>query len=171
MAFNFTPEKSLSHTLIFLCIVISIIGFVNPDFQRNYSFHDNALEMGFTSLTMQTVLFQFLHGGILHLLANSYFLYIAGPSVEARMSKNQFLFFFLSTTIFIVIALLLFAEKNTLTLGISGFCTALLAYLSIDLYTTRHPQTNEMITMLIVNIALGLASGISFVGHFFGAVW
>lgn len=156
-------KKSISHAMIVICVIISIIGFIMPNFQFMYSFHSDALSYGIIDFLMQSVLFQFLHGGIIHLLANSYFLFIAGPSLEARMSKNNFLLFFILTTIFIVIALLLFSEPNSRTLGISGFCSALLAYLCVDLYTTRHPQTYEMITLLVINIAIGLMNGISFV--------
>ncbi len=171
MKIPFFPNKYISHALIILCAIVSVIGFVHLPFQYLYAFHWNALSYGVFDFLMQSILFQFLHGNFLHLLANSYFLYSAGPALEARMSRNQFLYFFTSTTIFLVIALLIFSTPGTITLGISGFCSALLAYLCVDLYTIRHPQAQEMMILLAINIAIGIFAGISFVGHFFGAVW
>lgn len=167
----FFPNKYVSHTLIAICIIVSVIGFVHEPFRYLYAFHWNALSYGVFDFLMQSVLFQFLHGNLLHLFANSYFLYSAGPALEARMSRHQFLYFFASTTIFLVVALLIFSAPGTITIGISGFCSALLAYLCVDLYTIRHPQAQEMLILLIINIVIGLFAGISFVGHFFGAVW
>ena len=48
---------------------------------------------------------------------------------------------------------------------------ALLSYLWIDLYTTRHPMASQILVMLVINIAIGLTGNISFVGHFFGALF
>lgn len=85
------------------------------------------------------------------------------------MSSTHFIRFFVSSTIFVAIALALFSSGNTI--GMSGFCMALLSYLWIDLYTTRHPLANQILIMLALNIFLGFSGNISFVGHFFGAVW
>jgi len=56
---------------------------------------------------IQVLLFQFLHGNMLHLFMNSYFLYSAGPEVEARMSRDRYTWFFITSTIFIATALLI----------------------------------------------------------------
>lgn len=85
------------------------------------------------------------------------------------MSRQRFILFFISATLFISLALALFSDA--LTIGMSGFCMALLSYLWIDLYTTRHPMANQILAMLVINILIGLSGNISFVGHFFGAIW
>jgi membrane associated rhomboid family serine protease len=72
----------------------------------------------YATLLVQVLLFQFLHGGIIHLLMNSYFLYSAGPEVEARMSRDRYTWFFVTATIFVAIALLIFQPYAT-TIGIS----------------------------------------------------
>lgn len=84
---------------------------------------------------------------------NSYFLYTAGPEVEVRMSPNRYIWFFVTSTIFVAIALFIL-QPGALTIGISGFCMALLSYLWIDLYTTRHPMASQILIMLIVNIGI-----------------
>lgn len=167
----FNPRKYLSHLLICISVVVSIIGFLNPIFISLYGFHSNAFFTSLSSFFLQSVLFQFLHGDILHLGMNAYFLYIAWPEVESRMSKNAFLMFFLTTTIAIIIALILFWDPHSLTIGISGFCTALLAYTTADLYKIKHPQFMNFAVMLAINILIGFSGGISFIGHFFWALW
>lgn len=118
----------------------------------------------------QILLYQFLHGDILHILLNSYFLYQAGPEIESRMSPTWYRLFFFLNSLFVA-ASLWFLVPWHLTIGISGFCMALLSYLWIDLYTTRHPMANQILIMLVINIALGFTGNISFVGHASGAVF
>jgi membrane associated rhomboid family serine protease len=48
---------------------------------------------------------------------------------------------------------------------------ALLAYLYMDLQSTRHPMAGQVLIMLVINVAIGFTPGISLVGHAAGAVW
>ena len=73
------------------------------------------------------------------------------------MSQSKFLIFFVTSTIFIVVGILAFGNLFTQTIGISGFCMALLAYIAADLYNTRHPGFNNVVMMLVLNIAIGFA--------------
>ena len=169
--FPFFPQRSLSHLLILVCIVIATLGLMFPELVIRYGMSGRYLETGdYISLVVQIILFQFLHGGIIHLLANSYFLYTAWPELEARMSRDRYTWFFISTTVVVAGALLVFAPQS-LTIGISGWCMALLSYLWIDLYTTRHPMAPQVLAMLAINIGIGLVPGISLVGHLAGAIW
>ena len=86
------------------------------------------------------------------------------------MSRDRYTWLFITSTIFVAIALLIFAPQS-LTIGISGFCMAILSYLWIDLYTTRHPMAGQILAMLAINIGIGLIPGISLVGHLAGALW
>ncbi len=169
--FPFYPGRSLSHLLILISVVISMIGFAFPQFVQLYGMSGYYLmDYDYISLVVQICLFQFLHWGIIHLLANSYFLYIAGVELEARMSRDRYTWFFATSTVFVAIALLIFAPQS-LTIGISGFCMAILSYLWIDLYTTRHSMAPQILVMLAINIGIGLVPGISLVGHLSGAIW
>lgn len=78
------------------------------------------------------------------------------------MTQNRYWYFFITTTIFVAIALLVFAPGSN-TIGISGFCMALLSYLWIDLHTTRHPMASQILIMLVINIGIGILPGISLV--------
>ncbi len=167
----FFPKQSLSHLLILIAIVIAFLGFMFPDLVGQYGMSGRYFATGdYISLLVQVLLFQFLHGWLLHLLANSYFLYTAWPEVEARMSRDSYTWFFITSTLFVATALLIFVPES-LTIGISGFCMAILSYLWIDLYTTRHPMAPQIFMMLAINIGIGLVPGISLVGHLAGAIW
>ncbi len=169
--FPFYPQKSFSHLLIVFCIIIATAGFLMPTLVSHFWMNRfYLLDGNYISLGIQILLFQFLHGGILHLFMNSYFLYTAWPEVEARMSRDRYTWFFVTSTIFIAIALLIF-QPFTNTIGISGFAMALLSYLWIDLYSTRHPMASQILIMLVINIGIGLVPGISLVWHLFGAIW
>lgn len=168
--FPFYPTRYLSHALIVAMVIVSFIGFADSRIIQIFGFHYSGFypEM-IPSLVSSTLLFQFLHGSILHLLMNSLFLYQAGPKLESRMSASRFIYFFVTSTLFVALALALFSHG--ITIGMSGFCMALLSYLWIDLYTTRHPMANQIFMMLVLNIGIGLVPGISFVGHFAGAIF
>ena len=166
----FYPSRYLSHAMIVAMIIISIIGFSNTRIVDIFWFHFSGLspEM-MPSIISSTLLFQFLHWGPFHLLMNSLFLYQAGPEVESRMSRTHFIRFFIGSTIFVAVALALFSSG--VTIGMSGFCMALLSYLWIDLHTTRHPLANQILIMLAFNVGIGLMPGISLIWHLFGAIW
>ena len=117
----FFPQRSLSHLLILICVIIASLGFIFPELIGRYGMSGQYYRSGdYLSLLVQIILFQFFHGSILHLLANSYFLYIAWPDVEARMSWDRYTWLFITSTLFVAIALLIFAP-DSLTIGISGF--------------------------------------------------
>ena len=169
--FPFFPGRSLSHLLILICVAISMLWFLFPQFVSLYGMNGYYYMIGdYISFIVQICLFQFLHGWVFHLLANSYFLYTAWPELEARMSRDLYTWFFISSTLFVAIALLIFAPYS-LTIGISGWCMALLSYLWIDLYTTRHPMAPQVLAMLAINIGIGLIPGISLIWHLAGAIW
>ena len=160
----------ISYTLILISILVSLIVWQNKHLMQ-YGFHLDFYQRGdYWSFMKQIWLFQFIHGDILHLVMNCYFLYIAGPVLESSLWVMNFLIFFLSTTIVSVFGLYFFAPRSN-TIGISGFCMALLSYLWITLYMVADPWASRIATLLVINIAFWFVPGISFVGHATGAIW
>ena len=163
-------EALISYILIFISVVVSLIVWQNKWLFR-YGFNTvYYATWNYKEFFKQVGLFQFIHGDILHLVMNSYFLFIAGPVLESSLWMANFLIFFLSTTIVSVFGLYFFAAKSN-TIGISGFCMALLAYLWITLYSIGDPEASRIGTLLIINIAFWFLPGISLVGHLIGAIW
>ncbi len=168
--FPFYPMHYVSHALIIIAVIVSFFWFASRDLITSFWLHKIPVSFeNFPYILGQIILYQFLHGGLFHILMNSIFLYQAGPEVEARMTRRWFLLFFLGNTFFV--ALSLWFLSSGLTIGISGFCMALLSYLYMDLARVRHPMANQVLIMLVINIALWLTGNISFVGHAAGAVW
>ncbi|PID84026.1 hypothetical protein CSB09_03250 [Candidatus Gracilibacteria bacterium] len=170
--FPFYPNRYISHALIVLSVIITLMGSIIPGFFSHFAYVGAGWHfLPIFTMVSQVILFQFLHGGILHLLLNSYFLYILGPEIEARMSRKYFISFFLFSTVVVVGGLTVFAPGQP-TVGISGFCMALLAYLWIDLRSINHPLMGQIGILLFLNIAIGFMPGlnISLFGHLFGAI-
>lgn len=135
---GFYPTRFFSHLLILICVLVTGVALFVPSLGM-YGMSALFLSLGdYGQFLLQLIFFQFLHGGIFHLLMNVYFLYQIGPEVEMRMSPSQFRLFFALNTIFTAVALLIFAP-NVNTIGISGFAMAILTYLYADLLSVRHP--------------------------------
>jgi rhomboid protease GluP len=159
----------ISYTLMFLSGVVSLFVWSHKEFFRYGMNRMYYMQWDYPNFLKQVGLFQFIHGDILHLVMNSYFLYSAGPTLERLLWESNFVIFFLTTTIISVFALYVFAPRSN-TIGISGFCMAILAYLWIVLYMIGDPWASQIGTLLIINIAFWFAPGISFVGHAAGAL-
>ncbi len=70
----------------------------------------------------------FIHGGLIHILGNMWFLWIFGDNVEDRMGHLQYLLFYLLGGIFSAIFQGLFSPSSTIPLiGASGAISAVLA--------------------------------------------
>lgn len=69
-------RMSFSNLLIATSVVVTIISFLAPAilaYGMNWFF---LLQRDYVSFGIQFLLYQFLHGGILHLLMNSIFIYM-----------------------------------------------------------------------------------------------
>ena len=171
----FYPSKFRSHLLILVCVIVSFIAWYGIPSLQWYGMIRTALYRGeYFYFLMQLSFYQFLHVDFLHLLMNSLFLYQMGGDIESRMKKDEFVAFFLGNTLFVALCLLTFNPYD-LTMGISGFATAILAYLYIDLRSVNHPISWQLWFWLFLNIAIGLSAHISLVWHaswaVFGILW
>ncbi len=75
----------------------------------------------------------FLHGGLLHLLGNMWFLYIFGDNIEDRFGHRQYLLFYLFSGVFAAVCHVLFAPISIVpTVGASGAVAGVMgAYLRL----------------------------------------
>ncbi|MDD5377305.1 MAG: rhomboid family intramembrane serine protease [Candidatus Gracilibacteria bacterium] len=162
-------NKSFSNILIILSFIMTGVSFYVGDilaFGMNPFFLVQGL---YVQLSIQFLLYQFLHAGILHLVSNSFFLYLFGNQVEILIGRGRFILFFLLNTVFVGISLLFFANGNTI--GISGFAMAILAYIFLELRSQNNPEYRSAGVFLLINIAIGFTGNISLVGHLSGAIF
>ena len=129
----FRPTSTI-HWLIVLSVLCTIVaGFVQQSGYSPYAFgmHRYFWEQGAYVLTgLQVLLFEFLHGGVLHLLSNSLFLVVIGIPLEHRKGSRWMLSFFLVVHILLACVL---GFQETPTVGMSGFAMAILAYCMLEL--------------------------------------
>lgn len=161
--------NSFSNLLIALSVIATLLYWSNPEvgiFGMNALFF---LEKSYGNLILQFSLYQFFHGDIFHILFNGYALYIYGNQAELLMGQKKYMTFFLLNTVFVGFAVIFLSTGNTI--GISGFVMSILSYIYLELRTLRHPGAQSVGFFLFLNIAIGLLGNISFVGHFFGALF
>lgn len=161
-------EPTFSNLLILLSLIATILSLVAPNI-LSYGMNGISIMTGdWIGLGLQFVLYQFLHGGIFHLVANGLFLYIFGNQVELLIGRTKYIVFFAINTVFVGASLLLLSSGNTI--GISGFAMAVLAYVFMELKSRNDPEWRGAGLFLFINIAIGLTGNISLVGHLAGAV-
>jgi len=108
---------------------------------------------------------QFLHGWWMHLLFNSVFIYYFGNIVEVILGRNKMILFFIFSAITTWIAVTFLSDW--VTIWISWFAMALLSFYTLQLWSKNNPEYKWWITAMVLNIVIGFAPWISFVGHFF----
>ncbi|MGZ6479505.1 MAG: rhomboid family intramembrane serine protease [Bdellovibrionales bacterium] len=87
----------ITWTLIGMCTAVTVIFYRNMDFAVNY-----LATYGGTTLPVQmfsSLTSFFVHGSILHLLSNMYFLWLFGCLVEDHLSKRTYILLIISATI------------------------------------------------------------------------
>ncbi|USN58815.1 MAG: rhomboid family intramembrane serine protease [Candidatus Peribacteria bacterium] len=129
---------SISNILIFISLVFTIGAYIFPNLYvlgMNSYFLDNG---AYHIYLLQFFSSNFIHGGILHLLFNSVFIYYFGNTLELLIGRAKFLLFFVFVVIFNGITLTYLSSGNTV--GISGFAMALLAYYTLELRSKNNPE-------------------------------
>ena len=162
-------ERSLTNTLVFLSVAVTIATQFNPEL---LSFAANAGKFyGYSigQIASELLFYQFLHGGFFHLLSNAFFLVYFGPGLERLMGTKKYLLFFLGNTVFVYGGLYVFTRYPTI--GISGFCMAILAYTACLLVEKRSPEARGAFFMLGLNILIGITGPVSLVGHTMGGLF
>ncbi len=72
--------------------------------------------------------YQFLHGGLYHLLGNMYFLYVLGDNLEDALGRTKFLIFYLACGVSAGLVETLFSlDSQTPILGASGAIAGIMA--------------------------------------------
>jgi len=120
--------------IILANVLVFIIEFteVNLDaFFQTYALVANQISLTNLASLTRFISSQFLHGGVIHLLSNMWFLWIFGDNVEDRLGKIRFLIFYLLGGIIAGLSQFLFLLGTDVPmLGASGAVAGVLgAYL------------------------------------------
>lgn len=118
------------------------------------------------------ITYQFLHGGLAHLLGNLLFLYVFGPNVEDRLTRIGFLVFYLLGGAAAGAMHMFFADPPAPVIGASGSIAAV-----TGAYLVLFPRTYIKVLLLFIVIGiyewpatwfLGLAIARDIYAHAFG---
>ena len=104
----------------------------------------------FSQQVFSWLTFMFLHGGILHLLGNMWFLYIFGDNVEDRLGPLRYLFFYLMCGVASgVTHFVLNAQSQAPVIGASGAVAGVMGA-----YFLLHPRSKILTLVPIIIIPL-----------------
>ncbi len=119
----------------------------------------------------------FLHGDLLHLASNSYFLYVCGEMVERIYGKKRFLLLYFITGLCGNLLSLWLLEPNAISVGASGACMGLggvIVYLWMrrkNNFLRYFQNMTSFIVMILFNVFYGFFStGINNWAHLGGFV-
>lgn len=116
----------------------------------------------------------FLHGGIIHLGFNSYFLYMIGPQVERPFGRLRFLSIYLLAGLGASLASFMLTSNPSV--GASGALFGVIGALIPYLYRNRgilansRPQIMSIIQVIGINLLIGLTPGIDNWAHVGGLI-
>ncbi|WP_432519584.1 rhomboid family intramembrane serine protease [Kineococcus sp. SYSU DK006] len=166
-----TRDTAVTKVLIAACLVAFAGQYVLPP--QVYAWlplvngpYENAFGPG---TWWQPLTSAFLHGGLLHLLLNTYALWITGQYLEPILGRLRFTaLYVLSALGGAAGALLLPFTAYSVLVGASGAIFGLFAALFV---VNRHlgRQTGQIVGLIVVNFAIGvLVAGISWQAHLGG---
>jgi len=107
---------------------------------------------------------QFLHWSVLHIVSNAIFILYFWNVLERTIGREKYLLFFVTSCVFIWMVLTFLTSSNTI--WISWFALGVLTYYTLILWSKWNPEYTWWITAIAINIFIGFAPGISFLGHF-----
>lgn len=117
----------------------------------------------------------FLHGSIIHFLANSYFLYIMGRFVEKLLGRNKYILVYFLSGIGSSLLIWWLGKGNQVTIGASGAlfgilgAVLLLTYLKPRWFTPLGIKNIRMLSLINI-IFTFLIPNISIYGHLGGLI-
>lgn len=162
---------SISNALIIISTIFTLFSLQNPELLTMFGMnHLFLFQWDYLNLLIQFCLYSFIHWGFFHLFFNSLFLYFFWNQLEYLIWKKWYIIFFIFTTFFNGIALLVLEEVGSVTFGISWFALAIISFYTLLLYEVKNPEYKWGITALVINILVWFSPQVSLVWHLFGAI-
>lgn len=161
----YSHKANITKLMIYISVGMFVLTQFNPDFfMRTFSLYPpNPTFSGF-------IMHAFMHGGFLHILFNMMALSQIGTILEMSMGERRFLVLYLLLLILTGTATLLIGGASYY-LGASAIVMGLFAYLYATLPNHMEMIRNQLFSVLMINVLIGLVPGISFVGHLSGAIF
>lgn len=166
----------ITYGLITLNVIVFLFMMAMPSvealvkLQLNFSNNAKVLVSGEWYRLITSV---FMHANLLHLIVNMYALSIVGKTIESYFGKVKYLLIYLLSGITSSLLSSLFL-KSSVSLGASGAIFGLLGAFLYFAYKYRMYMAgvikNQLLPIIVVNLAIGLVPGIDMAGHIGGFV-
>lgn len=158
---------------IIVFILMYILGNGSKDVQTLLNFGANYGLLIKNGEYYRLITSAFLHIGLIHLLVNSYALYVIGPQVESFFGKTKYIIIYLMSAVFGNLLSMLFTDG--ISAGASGSIFGLLGSI---LYFGYHYRVyldgvlkSQIIPLIVLNLLTGFTlSGIDNAAHIGGLV-
>lgn len=112
---------------------------------------------------------QFVHWDFFHLIFNSIFILLFWKIIESLIWWKNLTIFFISSSIFIWIWILIFSSGTTVWM--SGFAMWLLAFYTSMLYSQKNPEYKGWLFALFIYVAIWLSPEISLIWHLLWSIF
>ncbi len=171
--FYITPILININVLVFLIMALSGFGFISFRGNDLLNWGANFRPYTIDSQWWRLLTSVFLHGGLMHLLANMYGLLFVGIFLEPVLGKTKYLIIYLTTGILASIASLWWHDA-TVSVGASGAIFGLygffLALLLLKVFPPDFSKTFLVSTSIFIgfNLLMGLTGGIDNAAHIGG---
>lgn len=123
---NTNPLSKVTHSAVFLCILIYVIGQARPELGGWLDLQFGNLASAALRQPWRLLTFSFLHAGLAHLAFNTLFLLRYGPWVEGLYGSRRYLGLWLVASLSSGLLSALLNPPSTLTVGASGVAFGLL---------------------------------------------
>lgn len=180
------PRFSLTNTLLIVNAVVFLVQAYLKAKHATFSI-DHYLGLSLDGLRhgylWQLLSFQFLHGGVFHLLVNSWGIYVFGPVVEHAVGRGRFLWLYLLSGIFggvvhVLGSLVFPSHFGGITVGnatayipVVGASAGLFGLIAA--FATLYPRQELTVYLFFVfpvtvtaRVLLGVSAGIGLLGVF-----
>lgn len=164
----FKPKKIIvNNILLFINIIMFILEFIYPDIIDLFVLDPVLVKQG---EVYRLITSMFLHGSLVHFIANMYALYVVGKEAENLLGKYKYLFIYLFSGL---TGSLLSCLMSFNSLGASGAIFGLFGAL---LYFGYHYRLyfgdvilKEIVPVILINLLIGFSfSGINNIAHIGG---
>lgn len=169
-------QPIITNSLIVINVIIFILMMMLPSIdavtkmQLEFSNTANSLVTGEWYRLLTSM---FVHANILHLIVNMYALSVIGKTIESYFGKINYSAIYLMSGITASLLSSVFL-KSSVSLGASGAIFGLLGAFLYFAYKYRMYMAgvikNQLIPILVVNLAIGLVPGIDMAAHIGGFV-
>lgn len=173
--FYVTPILIMINLLVFIAMVVAGLGFLSFSASDLLHWGGNYKPYTNNGQWWRLITSMFMHGGLMHVLANMYGLLFVGIFLEPRLKKRKYLAVYLATGIIAGITSLWW-HNATVSVGASGaifgLYGAFLALLLMKVYPDNFNKALLTSTFIFIgyNLAMGFTGAIDNAAHIGGLV-